>query len=303
MEVFVRLQNGRPLVAAEVRSALDTSIARFVTDLTATTGSVVAVDEDGTEFGDPEARDARARHAFFRALGAHYPNRRKGHRQVCDQLIQESLRNDAREIEVNVDYHTESLLRMYRLDTLQVKQRKAFSTELEAFRRAFTAKGRLSAALSRPNSVAAWYRVWRALRDKWVLGPAVNFHALSQEFDHERLKKIDPELRAFNAALASSGYTPERNRERARIVFAWLWERTEGLSRKDSRRTFDNDEKYVLWYRAGGQCQWHEPDGSRCPERFASRRMQGGTRTASQGGRTAAARSSRTAACYARSTT
>ena len=82
MDVFVRLQGGTPLTKAEVRAALGTEVAIFVGDLTKSKATVT--DDEELE------EDSTGGHPFFASLGAHYRNRRKSHRQVCDQLLMSS---------------------------------------------------------------------------------------------------------------------------------------------------------------------------------------------------------------------
>ncbi len=256
MDVFVRLQSGSPLNKAEVRGALGTEVAQFVTELTHSKAPATE-DEDLEE-------DSSAGHPFFASLGVHYRNRRKSHRQVCDQLLNEYLNGDT-EADFNLDHHWETLTGLYRTYAMKAQERAGFRAELTSFRKAFMVQGRLSTGLQNPNSICTWYRVWRHMRAEYALPAQVSFGARAETFEAARLAhKLDEPFKSYATALAASGYTAQRNRERARIVREWLLADLPKMRLKDPQRLFNRDQKYVIWHRAGGRCEWIGTTGSRC---------------------------------------
>ncbi len=255
MDMFVRLQGGTPLNKAEVRAALGTSVANFITDVTAATAPP-------TE--DEESEDlVVGAHKFFTDLTTHYASRRKSHRQVCDQLLNESLNGDSSE-DFNLDHHWETLTNLYRTHQLKESEKAAFKKQLTAFDKAFTVDGRLSTALNKPNVISTWFRVWSYFHENFATDPRIPFGALSEEFEKTRLESKDIEpYRTFKSAIDSSGYTSGKNKERARIIREWILEKYPTLKLKDKQRLFTADQKYVIWHRAEGQCQM-ETNNKRC---------------------------------------
>lgn len=294
MDMFVRLQGGTPLNKAEVRAALGTPIANYVTELTTSGPQVVAGEDVGDDDEVAEATRNSA-HPFFRSLSVLVRNRRKIHRQICDQLLNEFLKGDIL-AEFSLDNHWETLSTLYRTHELSEAERKAFYRQLTSFRNAFSKDGKLSAALKSANQISTWFRVWRYMHAHYATKPRIDFFVLSQRFEAERSKRKDEQpYKDYATALSASGYTAPRNRERARIIRHWLLEQLPKLEYKDPKRLFSIDQKWVIWYRADGQCEWVDPSGSRCvqtmdaPEGFDAhydhvfRHTEGGKTTVENG--------------------
>ena len=184
-------------------------------------------------------------------------------------VANEFLEGDT-DADFNLNHHWETLTALYRTHALKGNEREGFRKELASFRRAFLVGGRLSTALNNPNTISTWYRVWRHMRTEYALPNSVSFGAQSEQFEADRLanKSTEP-YKSYATALAASGYTAERNRERAKIVREWLLERLPKLALKDPTRLFNRDQRYVIWHRAGGQCQWVDND-LRCEVTVAS---------------------------------
>ena len=242
---------------AEVRAALGTQVAQFVTELTASRAPATE-DEEREE-------EVTGGHPLFAALAAHYQNRRKSHRQVCDQLLNEYLAG-RQEADFNLDHHWETLTSLYRTYQLTRAERTGFRAELGSFKRRFTVNRRLSTALNNPNTISTWYRVWRHLSEEYALPRDLSFGRLSEEF--EALRKARKTGGAFQVVLRGArgvrlyrreeqGASPDPEALATRTLPSHA---TEGSTAPLLAR----DQKYVIWYRAGGQCEWVEEE-TRCP--------------------------------------
>jgi hypothetical protein len=153
---------------------------------------------------------------------------------------------------------------MYRTYSLKASEKSDFKKTLTAFDRAFKVDKRLSTALASPNLISTWFRVWSHFREVYAVDPKIAWGKLSEDFEATRLANATEEpFKSFKTAIAASGYTAERNSERARIVEEWLLEQLPAVKTKDPKRLFTPEQKYVIWHRAGGQCQWDEM-GKRC---------------------------------------
>jgi hypothetical protein len=262
MEIFVRLQGGTPLNKAEIRAALGGGVRDFVSELTAPYRPPVEDEEEAEVEERPEG------HRFFQLLSKHLKNRRKSHRSVCDLLLHEYLHAGS-------DKHWQSLLDMYRADSLTDSKKKAFRTELSNFTAASLVGKRqgpiLSPHLASAYLILTFFRAWRTLRETYALPRSFHFADEIDRFEKWRQAAQKTDLRAgnFTQALSNAGYAKNRTDERHEILMAWLLKEQSGLVPKDKARSFDREQKLAVWWRADKRCEWREGSGGRCTLEFA----------------------------------
>lgn len=276
MEVFSRLQGGKPLTKTEVRAALGGKVCDFVTGLTLSTGSSAddAVEDDGDvpEMEPPKQSASDTRHRFFRELSSNLRNTRKAHRNVADILLSEWLYPGS-------DKHWSSLEKMYRekSESLTLKEESAFKSELTKFLTACTSdiggKKRLIPQLRTAFFILTVFRAWRELTSTYALPTGYAFAKDIISFENSRAShKTVPPWVNFTSALSNAGYAKGRSQERHDILMEFLVRKHPKVVARDGRRIFTVEQKLAIWSRAGGQCEWEDRTG-RCELRFADPRL------------------------------
>jgi hypothetical protein len=221
---------------------------------------------------DTDDEELPSRHAFFRALSAHVPNRRKAHRNVCDIFLHETLYPGQ-------DKHWTSLETMYRdkAGTLSESEKTRFRTLLGRFHRAVMTEvdGQrvMMPQMRGAHLMLSFFKAWRDLTEGYDLPDDFSYADSVAAFETERVTNPDdvPWVN-FTAALSNAGYAKNRIETRHDILMAYLLSRYPPAVPKDrDRRTFTMSQKLAIWERAGRQCEWIE-DNRRCTETFPNPR-------------------------------
>jgi hypothetical protein len=261
MDIMVKLQGGKSMTKAVVRSALGGRLCEFVRDLT------TSVRPGGTDDDEAALEDERSRHAFFQEVNM--ANSRKAHRNLCDVLLHESLYPGQ-------DKHWSSLESMYldKAGTLAEREKEQFRKELNRFYKDVQVKvgkeRRIIPQLRTTFLILTYFRAWRELQQTFALPEGFSFADVVRVFERER-KAREQEVPwvNFNAALSNAGYARNRSKQRHDIFMSWLLRRIPDMRRRDRRRLFTEEQRIAIWDRAAGRCEWSER-GRRCAATFAN---------------------------------
>jgi hypothetical protein len=258
MDIFVRLQGGKPLLKQEVRAALGGQLCDFVTELTRE--SRPSPDDE-----EEEAVESDDQHPFFRRLNVRAG--RKKLRNVCDMLFHEFLHPGENK-------HWSALQEMYyeKANLLPDRTKEEFRRALSRFLRAITirvdSEERPLPQLRTEYLILTVFQVWRDLSTEYALPRGFEFARAVETFETKREMNPDedPWIK-FTSALSNAGYAQERMATRYRILMAYMLENYGPLALKDPTRAFTEAQKLAIWTRAGHRCE-HEETGERCVERF-----------------------------------
>jgi hypothetical protein len=259
MDIFVRLQGGKPLQKQEVRAALGGQLCDFVAELTGESGPSPDDEED-------EDADITTQHPFFRYLNVR--SGRKRLRNLCDILLHESLHPGEPK-------HWSALQEMYydKSGALAEKVKSDFRRDLTRFSKAITVntggEDRPLQQLRTEYLILTVFQVWRDLHDDYAIPAGFEFARAIEDFETQReLKKDELPYGTFSSALSNAGYSQGRMATRYRILMAHLLEKNGPFALKDPKRSFSEAQKLVIWSNANGRCEFEEADGTRCVERF-----------------------------------
>lgn len=260
MDIFVKLQGGKPLTKAEVRAALGGRLCEFVTELT----SPATLSDIDSE----EVEDAPSRHPFFAEVNV--PNTRKSHRSLCDVLLHEFLYP-------GLDKHWSSLETMYldKANTLTEDEKNRFRQTLNRLYRdvQFEMNGqkRVLPQLRSTFLILSYFRAWKELQEIFALPDDFSFIEVIRQFEAERnARSQEVPWVNFNAALSNAGYAQNRIQQRHEILASFILRLFPSLTPKDSRRNFTEQQKIAIWDRARGRCEWTDDNGTRCEETFSN---------------------------------
>jgi len=258
MDIFVKLQGGKPLTKTEVRGALGGRLCDFVTELTS---PMILTDSDSEE-----SEDTPSHHPFFAEVNLR--NTRKSHRNLCDVILHEFLYPGQ-------DKHWSSLETMYldKANTLTDDEKNKFRQALNKFYRdvqiEIGSQKRVLPQLSSAFLILTYFVAWKKLQDTFVIPNELSFVNLIREFETQRRDHAqDLPWVLFNSALSNAGYAQNRIKQRHEILMNYILRTYPSLVLKDARRNFTEEQKIAIWDRAEGQCEWVDEKGVRCKESF-----------------------------------
>ena len=191
-------------------------------------------------------------HPFFRALAAHYHNRRKSHRQVCDQLLTSTCEA------IPTPNSTSTITGRHSRRGVQDSPTKGegtdgFTAELTGFRRAFTTVGAPLPRLfrhrtsSRPGTeCGATSGLSTRSPSSFVWCPGREVRGRSALPTREMSRSSLLRLRLPHLDTPHSGIVNGHASSVSGSSTSCLH-----LTRKDPKRLYSRDQKYVIWYQRG----------------------------------------------------
>lgn len=236
-ELFSRLNNGEPLNAAEKRNAMGGDMIKLIRDV---------------------AKDERL------ASLLKFSDKRMSYHEVAAKLIRLELGH----MEGQGLY---SDLKKRFLDTLVQKNRVMQKSQIEGLRarvdknikellKVFGAKNALMNKQSFPQLYYGWVKHLKAdyahpALDAKIMGFLEEFHAtrlVNLELPEEQR---DPYLIEFGRLMQQGTNDLQSMAERSKILTRYFLQAVPDIELRDSKRSFNEDERYVIWVRAGKQCQ------------------------------------------------
>jgi hypothetical protein len=255
-DIFIKLQGGKSLTKAEIRSAYPGLVTEFVTELTSAPSNLS---------GDEDENDQVSGHPFFDEVNI--SKRNKGDRALCDMLVHEHLYP-------GVNKHWTSLESLYidKKESLSTRERDEFRTKLQKFylnvQRDIDGERRVNPRLKTFNLIITYFQVWNRISTEYDIRH-FNFSDVITEFENLRShNEEDIQFIKFNEALSSAGYSEERMEKRMNILLNHILTNYP-LFPLDNRRNFTEQQKLAIWEKAEQRCEWVE-DGSRCTATFAN---------------------------------
>ena len=235
-DLFLRLNNGEPLTGAEKRNAMGGKMCQLIRDI--------------------------AGHKFFSRNIAFGIGRYQHYEAAAKFLLMEQAAASSGEIYC--------ILKKRFLDEMTKQNRamtkaagdglkKSVFETLDAMAKIFGARDPL---LRRSATPQIYYAFCREIRRQYAHKTLHRkIHSFLEGFHRKRLENLrnededarDPELINFDRLMSQNNDSGSM-RERVRILTRHFLADHSDVALKDSRRNFDEDERYVVWLQGGKKC-------------------------------------------------
>jgi hypothetical protein len=236
-ELFSRLNNGEPLNAAEKRNAMGGDMTKLIRE--------IAKDE-----------------ALAKILK--FQNKRMSYQEVSAKLIRlELCQRDGQGVFGD--------LKKRFLDGIVAKNKSMMPAEYDGLKsrviknikelyKVFGAKNSLMNKQSFPQLYYSWVKVVKSeyahdALDGKMLSFLEGFHKKRIENLQQPEDQRDANLVEFGRLMQQGTNDIQSMLDRSRILTKYFLQSVPDIEVKDAKRAFNEDERYVIWVRAGKQCQ------------------------------------------------
>lgn len=236
-ELFSRLNNGEPLNAAEKRNAMGGNMIKLVRD--------VAKDD-----------------ALIRLLK--FSDKRMSYHEIAAKLIRLELGHmDGQGIYSDLKKKfLDQMIQTYRVvqDAKLEGVRNRVTKNLREMYRVFGNKNALINKQSFPQLYYGWIK---SIKLEYA-HPAIDAKLKSflESFHHRRIENLslpeenrDPHLIEFGRLMQQGTNDLQSMAERSRLLTRYFLQASPDVELKDPKRSFNEDERYVIWVRSGKLCE------------------------------------------------
>lgn len=227
-EMFVRLQNGTTLRAAEIRNAMPGEMKHFVRDL--------------------------AEHPFF--VSCKFANKRRDYDHVAAQMTKLELEGEPTDVK---NTRLEAMYRDNQSFDAKSEKAKRIRRVLDLLHEAFPAKNPF---LEKYNAVALYLVFSHLLENFHVVDRASQLSAWFEDFEKRRLEdrekpedQRDPGLVRYQERTSHATDGVDSLRFRMETLLEDLHRAVPDLKPLDPQRAFTDAQRKVIWIRDGKRCQ------------------------------------------------